>query len=129
MSITEIFKPQLFSSHALCLYSRLTEFFLNLFCLSSLLYHRVSSLMNTVEGECLHLHEISINVNNLIIVICVCCLRRPCRIIVICLLVYHLFFILMLFLYFGLFVGHVNKSVVLVLGLLFIILITTFQLS
>ena len=56
--ITEIFKPQLFSSHATCLHTRLTEFFLNRRCL---LYRTVSCLMKELEGECLCLREISIN--------------------------------------------------------------------
>ena len=38
---------------------------------SCLLYLRVSSLMNALEEECLCLHQISINVNKLFIIICV----------------------------------------------------------
>ena len=93
--------------------------------LSCLLHHRVSSLKNAHNGECLCLREIYINVNKFI-VICVFCLRCPCSVVVACLLVYSFFFILML-LYFSLFVDHVNKFIVLFLELLFIILITPLQ--
>ena len=37
--MTEIFKPQLFSSHATCLHTRLTEFFLNFRCLLCLAFY------------------------------------------------------------------------------------------
>ena len=43
--------------------------------LSCLLYRRVSSLINAREEECRCLREISINVNKLVIVICVFCLH------------------------------------------------------
>ena len=58
----EIFKPQLFSSHARCLHTRPTVFFLNCSCS---LYLRISNLMNALEGEYICLRKISINVNNL----------------------------------------------------------------
>ena len=65
---------------------------LPMLALSCLLYRMVSSLMNALEGECLCLCEISINVNKLFIVICVFCLRCPCSVVVACLLVYPLFY-------------------------------------
>ena len=97
-------------------------FELSLLALSCLLYRRVSSLMNALEGECLCLGEISIHVNKLFMVIFVVYLRYPLRYsVVACLLVYHLFyidvvvaclllypfFILMLLLYFCLFVLYI----------------------
>ena len=48
--------------------------------------------MNALEGECLCLREISINVNKLFIVICVFCVLFPCSAVVACLLVYRLFY-------------------------------------
>ena len=119
--ITEIFKPQLFSSHIL------TEFVLNL--LSTLpcpLCRRVSSLINKLEGKCLYLREISINVNKLFIIICVLCLFWPCSVVVACLLFNPLFYILMLLLYFCLFVGNVNKSIIFVAFLIIFIICLSF---
>ena len=64
--ITEIFRPQLLSSHATCLHTRLTEYFLHPAAYPVLsLISQLSSLMNAFEAECLCLHEISVNVNKL----------------------------------------------------------------
>ena len=66
--ITGIFKPQLFSSHTMCLYTRLTEFFLNpRWLLSCILYGMVNSLINAFE--CLWFRETSIYVNKLLAVL------------------------------------------------------------
>ena len=61
-SIEEIFEPQLFYFHAMCLYTRLNCMSLHktdqiltvspLPTLSCLLYRKVLSLMNALEGEC-----------------------------------------------------------------------------
>ena len=112
--ITEIFKPQLFSSYAMCLYIGLTEFFRNHRYLVCLLYGTVRSLMNALAVECLCLHEISIHVNKLLVVLL---LFLYCNLL---LLDYFLipFFILMLLPYFCLSVDHVNKSIVLLFELL-----------
>ena len=89
--ITQIFKPQLCSSHTTYLHTKLTEFFLNyrcLFCFA--VYHKVSNLMNALEGECVCLREISINVKKLFTLLLfmqfvyVC----SCRVVVAYLLVY-----------------------------------------
>ena len=56
-----------------------------LFCL---LYCRVNSVLNALEGECMCFCEISINVNKLFTVIFVFCLHCPCDGVVACLLVY-----------------------------------------
>ena len=97
--ITEIFKLQLFTAHATCLHTRLTEFFPN--CLNS--------LMSAFEGKCLCLHEISINVNLLFtlllfvyfVYIYPCSIVFPvylfipflyCTVVVVCLLLYPLFY-------------------------------------
>ena len=62
--ITEICKPQLFSLHAPCLHTRLTEFFLNPVACSVLPFiWQLSSLMNTLKGEYPCLRKISINVS------------------------------------------------------------------
>ena len=62
--------------------------------------------MNALEAECLCLRGISINVNKLFIVIFVFCFRRPCSVVIACLLP---FFIQMLLPRFCLFDNHVNK--------------------
>ena len=79
--------------------------------------------MNALEAEHLCLREIFLNVNKLLIVICIFCFRCPCSADAACLLVYPPFsywcscslftslytiFILILSLYFCLFVEHVN---------------------
>ena len=87
--------PQLFSSHATCFHTRLYSLWILLPVLSWYLYRRVSSLMNTLEGECLCLCENSINVSKLFmfvlaelwlpvylfipfcIMYCCCCLFTP----------------------------------------------------
>ena len=66
---------------------------------SCLLYRRVNSMMNALEGECLCFSEISKNVTNLLAV-----LR----------LILSPFFTLMLLLYAHLFVDYVNKSIIFV---------------
>ena len=71
--VTEIFKPQLLSSNSSRLRTRLTELLLTQFesALSWILYDKVISLMNVLEGECswLCLLEISINLNIVLYVI------------------------------------------------------------
>ena len=78
--------------------------------LCCLLYGRISSLMNALEGECFCLREIFTNVNKLFIytcVFCVCmyvyfCVRCPYSVIFACLLVY----VLILLYYFCLFFSN-----------------------
>ena len=73
MLITEIFKPQLFSSHVTCLHTRLIDSFpIILPAMFCLLYCRLNSLQNALEEEYLCLPEISINVNSF--TACCCCL-------------------------------------------------------
>ena len=101
--------------------------------MSCLVYCLVSRLMNAFKGECLCLCETPININKLFIVMFVFCLRCPCSVVVVRLLVDPLFlhctlllpvyffirfFILMLLLYFCLFVNHVNKPIIFVFGAL-----------
>ena len=90
------------------------------------LYRRISSLMNALEGECLCLCEMSINVYRFFMLLLFEYFVYVClgSVIVACLLVYSLvytevvdacllsypFFILRLLVYFCLFVDHVNKS-------------------
>ena len=114
--ITDIFKPQLFSSHATCLHTRLTEFFVNGRCLLCLAFYIASSQMNALEAECLCLCEISINLNIMFTLLLfvyfayVC----PCRVVVACLLLYTLFIILMLLVHFCCLFAHVNKPIIFV---------------
>ena len=75
-----------------------------LLALSYLLYRMLSSLVNTLDGECLALREISINVNNLLAV-----LLLPVNLFI-------CFFTPMLLLYFCQVVDHVNKLIIIVLG-------------
>ena len=52
--ITEIFKPQVLSSHATCLHTRLTKFLMNFRSMFRLaFYSRLSGLMNALAVECL----------------------------------------------------------------------------
>ena len=100
---TEIFKPQLFSSHATCLHTRLTEFLLNQ---RYLLCRSISILMNALEGEYLCRQ----------VVYCYFCILftlslQCCCWLFICL---FSFFIPLLLLYFGIFVDHVNESIIFV---------------
>ena len=75
-------------------YSILTE--LPLTALSCQLYHHI----NALEGECLSLREISINIYKVFIVICVFYLRYPCSVVA------HLFVYSLL----PLFIDHVKES-------------------
>ena len=111
----------------------LNSFWIPLSALSCLLYRRVSCLINALEGECLCLLEISINVNkslaelllrvylffrlSLILLFVVAFLLLNPFFILMLLLVYFFisFFILML-LYFSLFVYHVNKPIIFIFG-------------
>ena len=90
--IRKIFKPQLFSSHAMGLHTRLTEFFLNLLlALSCLLYNR---LKQSHECSCKGMSLPSRNLYK--------CKQVTCSVVVVCLLVYPLFLycIVMLPIYF-----------------------------
>ena len=73
--IKDIFKPQLFSSHAVCLLTKLTELFLNWHCLLYFAFYMVLRRTSMV-------------------------LRCPCSIGVACLLVYSLFILMLLPVYF-----------------------------
>ena len=75
--------------------------------LSCLLYRGVNRLMNALEGVCLCLRDISINVNKLFIVVFVFCLCCPYSVVVACLLHYS-FFILILLLY----LCYVSKTII-----------------
>ena len=83
--------------------------------LSCLLYYRLSNLKNALEGKCLYLLKVPINVNKsftlllLVFFVYIC----TCKVVVARLLIY----LLMLLLYFCLFVDHVNKFVVFVFGI------------
>ena len=86
----EIFKPQLFFSHATCLYTRLNEFFLNLVACSILPFIPQGKQCDKCTWRRMSLKcfcEIFINVNKLFIVIFACCLRCPCSVVA-CLLIY-----------------------------------------
>ena len=100
------------------MYSHKTEWIFSetpLLALSWLFYDMVSSLINTLRGECLCLREIYINVNKLLAVLLLlvyplffyCTLLLPAKFFI-------PFFILMLLPYFCLFVVHVNKTIILV---------------
>ena len=69
----QIFKPQLFSSLATSLHTKLTEFF----------------LMNALKVDCFCLREIYINANNLFTLFVVC-------VVVACLLIYSFFILVLL---------------------------------
>ena len=88
-----IFKPQLLSSHATCLHTRLNEFFLNPIGCSVLPFisQGKQCIMYVLEGECLCLREICINVNKLFIIIFVFCLRCTCIVVIVCLLLVAIF--------------------------------------
>ena len=119
MFITQIFEPQLFSSHAMCLHTRLTVFFLNCRCLLCLclLYRMVISIMNSLKGEFICLREFSINVYKLlgVFLLPVLFIRYLILYCTLLLLVYFcapFFFLLMLLLYFCLFINHINKPII-----------------
>ena len=86
---TKIFKPPLFCSHAICLHTSLTKFFL-----SCTFYRRISSVMNAVDGQWLYFREFSINVNKLFTVLLLVYFAYvcPCTIVIACLLLYPLFY-------------------------------------
>ena len=90
--ITETSKPQSFSSHAMRLRTRLTEFFLNCRCLLCLAFY----IEDKQPDECI-LRRMSLPSPNFLK-----CKQVACSVVVACLLLY-LFFKLMLLLYFCLF--------------------------
>ena len=78
-----------------------------------LLYRMISSQMNALEGECFCLREISINVNSCWH--CCCCMFYSFFILHLLLIVYFLipfYFLPLMWLYFCLFINHVNKSII-----------------
>ena len=92
--------------------------------LSCLLFSRVSSLMNALEGKWFCLREIFINVNKFFTLLLLCVYIAYVVLAVLLLLVYKQYSlcrILVLLPYFCLFVDDVNKSIVLFLEYLFII--------
>ena len=76
--ITEIFKPQLFSSHAMRLRTRLTEFFLNCRCLLCLAFY----IEDKQPDECI-LRRMSLPSPNFLK-----CKQVACSVVVACLLLY-----------------------------------------
>ena len=94
----------------------LHSFWIAVTTLRCLLYHRLSTLTNALERDCLWIRESSINLNKLFIVIFVFCLRCSCSVVVACLLVNMLiFYTAHCCRLFGLFVNHVNKIIIFIL--------------
>ena len=90
-----------------------------LIALSCLLYRSESSLMNALEGECFCLREIPINVPKLLAVLLLpvyLFVRFFILHFVGAYLLFNPLFLMMLLLYFYLFLDHVNKPTIIVIG-------------
>ena len=114
MFITGIFKPQLFSSHATCRLTRLTEFILNSHEHGKQSNECIKRKISLPSWNLFKRQQVAYNVV-VVSFLLVYPLFFTLHFVVACLLLNSLFK-LMLLLYFCLFVDHVNKSLIFVIG-------------